>query len=81
MTTRAEIEHWLRKPPEHATHVLIICDTYDQDDYPVYVLRGQDPRKVEHEHLSRNPMARRMECYDLRMDLATQLAEYRALHY
>lgn len=42
MTTRAEIDAWkTRGRAKGATHMIVVCDTFDHDDYPVYVLPGE----------------------------------------
>jgi hypothetical protein len=62
-----------------ATHMVVVCDTYDHEDYPVYVLPGQDVKVVE-KSCSGN-MQRVMEVYNLQMDKALQMNEHRAFHY
>jgi hypothetical protein len=42
-------ERWLRTAKEQgATHIIVVCDTFDYEDYPVYVLPHQslEDRKV-----------------------------------
>jgi hypothetical protein len=64
-----------------ASHMLIVCDTFDQNDYPFYVQPGEDPQEKEIE-FNRNEMTIVMECYvlDPSRKLA-QLIEDRAFHY
>lgn len=77
-TTREEISEWFDLGvKEGATHMLIVCDTYDHDDYPVYIKPGQDP-KVCSEQRNLGSMQRLMECYKLDPALKTsQLNSYR----
>ena len=63
-----------------ATHCIVVCDTYDHEDYPVYVEKGQDPREVAKEFDGKN-MQRIMECYALNQDIDMQLGELRAYHW
>ena len=38
MTTRqADIRDWLKRAPDGATHMLVVCDMFDWSDYPVFV--------------------------------------------
>lgn len=80
MTTRDEIKIWLQRAQEAgATHMIVVCDTYDYDDYPVHILPGQD---VHHEIEKRNGknMQKIMEVYSLSLDIEMQLNEHRAWH-
>lgn len=77
-TTRADIRRWLDRGLEKgASHMVVMCDTFDWSDYPVYVMPGQNPRDFGKSENMQKPM----ECYDLRMDLDAQLAEHRAHHW
>ena len=81
MTTRAEIWRWLEEAKRAgATHMIVVCDMYDHDDYPVNVMPGQDVREREKEFDSKN-MQKVVEVYSLSRDLDEQLAEERAFHY
>lgn len=80
-TSRATISRWFDAGLEQgATHMIVVCDTFDHDDYPVYVKPTQDSREVAKEFDGEN-MQRIMEVYDLRMDQEAQMAECRAFHY
>ena len=69
MTTVNQIREWLKQAePEH-THMLVVCDTYDWSDYPVFT---NDPKQaVKDNHLTN--MQKVMEVYDLRVDIEEQL--------
>lgn len=80
-TTREEIAGWFdRGVKKGATHLIVACDTFDHEDYPVYVEPGEDPREVAARYSGVN-MQTVMEVYALHLDKATQLAEHRAFHY
>jgi uncharacterized protein YegP (UPF0339 family) len=79
-TTKADIRGWLeRAKREGATHMIVVCDTFDYDDYPVMVMPGEDARTKMGEYTSEN-MQRVMECYALHLDWDKQLGEHRAMH-
>ena len=38
-----EVDDWVEIAKDRgATHVISVCDTFDHDDYPVYVMPGED---------------------------------------
>lgn len=79
-TTREEIRQWLeRGKTDGATHMIVVCDTFDHEDYPVFVKPDEDVRKV-HEQYSGN-MQRVMEVYSYTRDLEEQLAQARAHNF
>lgn len=79
-TTREEIREWLeRGKADEAQYMIVACDTYDHEDYPVYVLKGASV-KTEIDRLRKEPMTRVMEVYCYGLDLEQQLAEPHAWH-
>ena len=74
-----------------ATHMIIVCDTFDHEDYPVYVEPGEDVRKKAFEYGSDNgaglptveneKMSRVMEVYSLSLPMKDQYEELRAFHF
>ena len=91
-TTKDEIIRWLKQGKAMgATHLIIICDTFDWEDYPVFVLPNQNVRSKAGEY-GRNDstglptfpnknMQKVMEVYSLSHDLDSQLNEYRVFHF
>lgn len=80
-TTKATIARWLNQAKKDgATHLIVVCDTFDHEDYPVSVMPGKDVREVYAKYNGKN-MQRVMEVYSLSMDLDAQLNEFRALHF
>lgn len=79
-TSQAEIKQWVEdaKKDKKVTHVLIVCDTFDYDDYPVEVKEGEDIHKKIKEYSGN--MQRIMEVYSMKMDIKKQLAEHRSYH-
>ena len=76
-TTRQDIEGWFdRGVTNGARHMLVVCDAFDHDDYPVFthsdaecLKRYDDPGNMQSV----------MEVYDLRADKAEQMNERRAM--
>lgn len=71
--TRSDLRRWFEQGlREGASHMVVVCDTFDHGDFPVYVKKGQDPHTVRDEH-AKKPMQRIMEVYNLSMDMEQQL--------
>lgn len=79
-TTREEIAQWFDEADPGSTHMLIVCDEYDHEDYPVYVGPDRNVLDVEREYDSKE-MSHVMEVYNLSMDKETQLRQRRAHNY
>lgn len=77
--TKEDLRSWFRmglSDPVN-THMVILCDTFDWTDYPIYVESAERAREYL---FSPGLMTRVMEVYDLRMDMEKQMAEHRAWH-
>lgn len=60
------------------THMIIMCDTYDYEDYPVYC---KSIKEVENKlFCTSSSMQRVMEVYNYSLEKDFQLNEYRAMH-
>lgn len=71
--TRQDIRGWFNRAKEEgATHMVVVCDTFDNEDYPVSVLADQDVRDVVKEYDGKS-MQRVMEVYDLSKDRDEQV--------
>lgn len=80
-TSKSVLSDWFdRGKAKGMTHMIVVCDTFDHSDYPVYVSPGEDAREVAKQYNDQN-MQRIMECYSLSRDKAEQMAEHRANHY
>jgi hypothetical protein len=62
------------------SHLLIVCDTFDYEDYPVYVKYGEDIKSMAAHYNNCNNMSRIMEIYNYNLDLEKQLNETRSYH-
>lgn len=77
MTTRDEISGWFdRGVAQGASHLIVVCDTYDHEDYPVFADSDEDALRQYAAHNGQN-MQRVMEVYDLRQDKLEQLSAHR----
>lgn len=78
MTTRETISRWFDEGVEQgATHMIVACDTFDHQDYPVYISDADDVRKKEAE-LNGQSMTKVMEIYSMSVSKAEQLEMHRA---
>jgi hypothetical protein len=80
-TDRSEIRDWFnRSKKSGALFMIVACDTFAHEDYPVDVGPGEDVEAKVNELSDPNKMSRVMEVYCLSMDREAQLAEHRAWH-
>ena len=78
MTSKEEIRGYLKRGMEQgATHVLVVCDTFDYDDYPVFVLPNENINDKLEEYHHKN-MQKVMEVYNLKLSFEEQLSQARA---
>lgn len=84
MTTREDIKNWLttlkNKQCPNATHMIVATDTYNYEDFPVFVDTTEDVNKVINDYTSEERMLRVMEVYNFSLDIESQLNEHRAYH-
>jgi hypothetical protein len=79
--TVSTISRWfVEGVAEGATHMIVVCDTFDHEDYPVFVKPGEDVREKEKSYSGRE-MQRVMEVYNLGMEMSDQLSQRRAFNY
>ncbi len=82
MTTHPTIrEWWERGKKVNATHMIIVCDTFDHGDYPVYISVTSEARARSEAEVYNLNMQRVMEVYSYAIDLDEQINEYRSFHY
>ena len=73
--TKDEISSWFdRGVAQKATHLIVVCDTYDHDDYPCFA-NGDADVIEKHGYYDGKNMQRVMEVYDLRADKVEQMNE------
>lgn len=79
--SREDIKKWFKEGKKRgATHMIVVCDTFDYEDYPVFVEKDQKVREVFEEYNDKN-MQKVMEVYSLSRDIESQLNEHRAFHF
>jgi len=79
-TTKAEIRSWLDRGKEMgATHMIVACDTFDWEGYPVFVKPDEKVEQIE-DRYDRKNMQKVMEVYNLSMDWDQQLNQARAFN-
>lgn len=77
-----DIRQWFLAGIEKgATHMVVFVDRFDHEDYPSYVMPGQDPREFVRSTLASAQMTGLMEVYHLGMEMEAQLAEGRVVNY
>lgn len=62
-----------------ATHMIVVCDQFDYEDFPVYVRPDEDVAEVYAREAAQE-LQMVMEVYCLSMDREAQLREVRAFH-
>jgi hypothetical protein len=81
-TTQEDIKRWFEEGiRQKATHMIVVCDTFDHSDYPVYVKKDEDVREVENKNNNPGNMTRVMEVYNLKKDMNPQLGQMRCFEY
>lgn len=78
---QSDIGAWFKEGvAKGATHMIVAVDTWDHEDYPVYVMPGEDARAVVDAYSNKDGQ-RVMETYNLSMDMDAQLGERRAHNF
>lgn len=78
MTTRNMIEKWIERGKEkNCSHLLVVCDTFKYEDYPVFVERNEDIQAIIYKYVNIN-MQKVLEVYNLDDDIIIQLDERRS---
>jgi hypothetical protein len=80
--TRDDLRRWFLKGQFSSerpyTHMVIICDTFDMSDYPVYVESKEEAMAYMG---PLDNMRKVMEVYNLHRDMEEQLAAVRAWYF
>jgi hypothetical protein len=74
-TTKEDIKNWIDSAPKGTTHMVVVCDTFDYEDYPVYVSKKDNVHEVVGKYSGANThMQKVMEVYNLKKSIKEQLA-------
>jgi hypothetical protein len=72
--TKPIIRKWFEEGNnENNTHMFVVCDTFDWEDYPVYVTKDQNVHK-QYEQYHGSNMQKVMEVYSYSIPIDQQLA-------
>ena len=80
-TTKLDIKEWFEAGIKlNATHMIVVSDTFNFEDYPAYVLPDEDVHvRINHYRLASMQAVR--EVYDLNQDKTKQLNEARSFNF
>jgi len=80
-TTKEDIEKWFKEgKKQKATHLIVVCDTFSYEDYPVYVSIEENVYK-KYGGYNNKSMQRVMEVYNLSQKMKKQLNKNRTLNF
>jgi hypothetical protein len=89
VATKQDIREWLEEkitpdyhdhPNRPITHLLVCCDLFDFEDYPIYVSDEENVVDIldEIRHTNDNAIGSKvMEVYSYKLDIDQQLAQYK----
>lgn len=78
--SKFDIKGWFEQGVEQGSaYMLIVCDTFDWEDYPVFLPDKDQALKAKAMYASGSNMQRLMEVYDLNGDKDAQLNKSRAM--
>jgi hypothetical protein len=71
------IKGWFEEAEkEGASHMVVLMDSFDYEDYPLFVMPGENPRDKAFDDKGRI-----MECYKISLGWESQSKEHRANHW
>jgi len=80
-SSKKDIEVWFDQGvKQDDTHMIIICDTFDWSDYPIYVKKGQKVEEIV-DLQNGNNMQKVVEVYDLKQDKMEQINQKVAMNF
>lgn len=79
MTTKSEIQYWFENSYLiNPTHMAVFMDTFDYEDYPVYIQAVDEDDARQQIHAKQD---RLMEVYSYALPIEDQLNVQRAFNY
>lgn len=80
--TREDITRWFNDGKVRGyTHMIVVCDTFDYEDAPVYVLSDAEGARIAEKEEAAKPMQKVMEVYKLSAPLGEQINRFRCFNY
>ena len=80
IANRAQITKWFEQAKQaKAEFLIIVCDTFDYEDYPIFTNTGNFDENFER-HNGKN-MQKIMEIYNLSLPLGSQLKQHRVSYF
>jgi hypothetical protein len=80
--TRHDIQGWIQEAQQQrATHLIIMHDTFDHENYPVFVSAVQDAHREAMKHCNNMQVIEEVYSFTGKYPLDFQLNERRAIHY
>lgn len=80
MTSKQDIQEWFeRGVNKNATHMIVVCDTFSYEDYPIFAKDDEDALRIYRSHDDVN-MQTVMEVYDLSLSMEEQLQPNRVFN-
>jgi hypothetical protein len=77
--TKGDLRGWFdRGVQQGAKYMIVVCDTFDWDDYPVFVSPDEDIAAAKKRYDGTN-MQKIMEVYDLTADREAQMSQRRVM--
>lgn len=78
ITSRNDIREWLKRGKKKGAKWMIsCCDTFDYEDYPVFVMKNDDIHEMINKYNGKN-MQKVNEVYNLELDIEKQLNQDKA---
>lgn len=75
------IRQWLEEgKKKNATNVIIVADMFDYEDYPVFVMPGENCKEKAAQYNGKD-MQQVMEVYSLKKDIEKQINTFRNFEY
>lgn len=78
--SKETIKGWLDRAKESQTHMLVVCDTFSYDYYPVFVEKSDNVDSVYTQY-SNKEMQTVMEVYNLNQSIEEQMQERRSFNF
>jgi hypothetical protein len=80
-TTREDIKNWKEEGIRRgATHLIVVCDTFDWEDYPTYVMPGENMQE-KYDHYHGPNMQKVMEVFEFKADPKTHKVVAKSIRY